>query len=231
MSVKGSFAEAAGSPAKLPGVPLGVHSLEQINQNLAASAPAFRAAVAPPPAVEEGPILVVTTDGKAVPMRRPIEKAEPQPHHRRTKGEKANKKRMACVGAVYGIAPFVRDATSIVDEVIRHQQAERRLRPRRRVVWAEMSRDADGLPVTAKEGLFRRLWTELTSRNLDRNRPGDSPLVAGQSLHVGMRSTRIDVRLEPKFPTALDKQAIVSPTVRLKGQTDSLAKPVEGTAC
>ena len=32
----------------------------------------------------------------------------PRPHHRRTKGEKANKKQMACVGAVYTIEPFVR---------------------------------------------------------------------------------------------------------------------------
>jgi hypothetical protein len=37
-------------------------------------------------------------------MRRPTEaEAQPKPHHRRTKGEKANKKQMACVGAVYSI--------------------------------------------------------------------------------------------------------------------------------
>ncbi len=77
-------------------------------------------------------------------MRRPVVQTEPQPHHRRTKGQKANKKQMACVGAVYSIAPFVRDASSIVDEVVRHQQGERRPRPRHKRVWAEMSRQVDG---------------------------------------------------------------------------------------
>ena len=56
-------------------------------------------AVEPPPEADEGPILVVTADGKGVPMRRPPQEG-PKPHHRRTKGEKANKKQMACVGAV-----------------------------------------------------------------------------------------------------------------------------------
>ena len=104
-------------------------------------------------------------------MRRPVEKTKPHPHHRRTKGEKANKKQMACVGAVYSIVPFVRDAKSIVDEVIQHQQAQQRPHPQHKMVWAEMSRDVDGLPVTAKEGLFCQLWTELTRRNLDQDRP------------------------------------------------------------
>src|ERR1039457_2758395 len=44
-------------------------------------------------------IVVSTSDGKGVPMR----KDEPARSGRRTKGEKANRKRMACVGAVYSI--------------------------------------------------------------------------------------------------------------------------------
>ena len=38
-------------------------------------------------------------------------------HHRRGKGEKANKKKMAAVGAVYTIEPFVRTADEVIDEV------------------------------------------------------------------------------------------------------------------
>ena len=100
-----------------------------------------------------------------------METIDPQPRHRRTKGEKANKKQMACVGAVHSITPFARDADSIVDEVIRHQQAERRPRPQHKMVWAEMSRDLDGSPVTAKEGLFHHLWSELARRNPSDDRP------------------------------------------------------------
>ena len=171
LCLKESFAEAAESLRMLLGLSLGVRALEQINHDVAESAPAFRDQVEPPPATEEGSILVVTADGKGVPMRRPVAKTEPQPHHRRTKGEKANKKQMACVGAVYSIAPFVRDAISIVDEVVRHQQAQKRPRPQHKKVWAEMSRQVEGFAVTAKEGVFCRLFSELAHRNPGDDRP------------------------------------------------------------
>ena len=48
-------------------------TLEHMNQELAGFVVPFRDAVGPPPAAEEGPILVVTADGKGVPMRRPVQ--------------------------------------------------------------------------------------------------------------------------------------------------------------
>lgn len=170
LCLKESFAEAASSLETLLGLRLGSRTLEQMNQTLAGFATAFRATVEPPAAAEEGPILVVTADGKGVPMRRPPE-VDPKPHHRRTKGEKANKKQMACVGAVYSIKPFVRTADDILDEVMRHEKARERPRPQHKHVWAEMSRDVDGFPLTAKEGLFCQLRDELTGRNLGHDRP------------------------------------------------------------
>jgi hypothetical protein len=170
LCLKGSFAEAAGSLETLLGLRLGSRTLEKMNQDVAGFATAFRASIDPPPADEEGPILVVTADGKGVPMRRPPE-AEPKPRHRRTKGEKANKKQMACVGAVYSIEPFVRTADDVLDEVMRREKAGDRPAPQHKHVWAEMSRDVDGFPLTAKEGLFCQLCDELTARNLGRDRP------------------------------------------------------------
>src|SRR5881227_2293067 len=120
---------------------------------LGAYATPFRATIETPSADEEGPWLVVTADGKGVPMRRPAEPG-PKPHHGRAKGEKANKKQMACVGAVYSIEPFVRTAEDLLDEVLRHRTAKRRPQPRHKHVWAEMTQDVDGVPVTAKEALF-----------------------------------------------------------------------------
>ena len=95
----------------------------------------------------------------------------PKPHHRRTKGEKANKKQMACVGAVYSIEPFVRKAEDIIDEVLRQEKAERRPEPQHKHVWAEMTREVGGIEVPAKEGLFCHLYAESTARNLGHNRP------------------------------------------------------------
>ena len=174
LCLKESFAEAGESLAMLLGLRLGTRALEQMNRVVASSAPSFQDALETPPACEEGPLMVVTADGKGVPMRRPEEEEEkgPKPHHRRGPGEKANKKRMACVGAVYSIEPFVRKAEDIIDEVLRDQKAKERPRPQHKHVWAELTREfEDEPPVTAKDGLFCHLIGELTARNLGHDRP------------------------------------------------------------
>ena len=169
--LKESFAEAGRSLEMLLGLDLGRRTLEQMNRAVAGYAPAFRAAIEPPSSEEEGPLLVVTADGKGVPMRKPVPDG-PQPHHRPTKGEKRNKKQMACVGAVYSIKPFVRTADDILDEVVREKRAKDRPRPQHKHVWAEMIREVEGEPpVTAKDGLFCQLHDELVIRNLGRDRP------------------------------------------------------------
>ena len=114
LCLKGSFAEAGQSLEMLLGLRVGVRALEQMNRVVAGHAPSFRDGLEPPPPEEEGPLMVVTADGKGVPMRRPEPDDGPRPHHRRAKGEKANKKQMACVGAVYSIDPFVRSSSSTV---------------------------------------------------------------------------------------------------------------------
>jgi hypothetical protein len=169
-ALKGSFAEAAESLETLLGLRLGVRTLEHMNQEMADFVVPFRTATEPPPAEEEGTILVVTADGKGVPMRRPVPES-PKPHHRRTKGEKANKKRMACVGAVYSIEPFVRDADDIVDEVLREERAKDRPKPLNKHVWAELSRDVDGEPLAAKDAVFAALFDDLNLRNVGVERP------------------------------------------------------------
>jgi hypothetical protein len=170
LSLKESFAEAGHSLEMLLGLRLGTRALEGMNRAVAECAPAFQASLEVPPPEEEGPLLVVTADGKGVPMRRPPQDG-PKPHHRRTKGEKANKKQMACVGAVYSIEPFVRKAEDIIDEVLRKEKAERRPEPQHKHVWAEMTREVGGIEVPAKEGLFCHLYAELTARNLGHDRP------------------------------------------------------------
>ncbi len=170
LCLKESFAEAGHSLEMLLGLRLGTRALEGMNRAVAEYAPAFQASLEVPPPEEEGPLLVVTADGKGVPMRRPPQDG-PKLHHRRTKGEKANKKQMACVGAVYSIEPFVRKAEDILDEVLRQEKAERRPVPQHKHVWAEMTREVGGIEVPAKEGLFCQLYAESTARNLGHDRP------------------------------------------------------------
>ncbi len=105
LCVKESFAEATGDLAELLGIAPSVRAAEVINREMAEFAPLFRLNQPAPPAKEEGELVVVTGDGKGIPMRRKGE--QPRTHgQRRTKGQKANKKQMSYVGAVYTIRLF-----------------------------------------------------------------------------------------------------------------------------
>ena len=86
-------------------------------------------------------------------------------NQRRGKGEKANKKKMAAVGAVYTIDPFVRTADEVIDEVMRKEAAKRRPKPAHKRVRAEL--------LVGKVALF--LW--LADEVIRRNPEGTKPLV------------------------------------------------------
>jgi hypothetical protein len=190
LCLKESFAEAGHSLEMLLGLRLRTRTLEHMSRQVAGYAPAFQDALPSPPPQEEGPLMVVTADGEGVPMRRPPQDG-PKPHHRRTKGEKANKKQMACVGAVYTIKPFVRNADDILDEVLRDERAGTRPEPQHKHVWAEMTREVRGEMVNAKEALFARLEAESAARNKGHDRPviclmdGERALWEMQREHFG----------------------------------------------
>jgi hypothetical protein len=170
LCLKESFTEAGRTLEMLLGLKPGTRTLEHMSRTVAGYAPAFQDALPSPPPEQEGSLLVVTADGKGVPMRRPPQRG-PKPHHRRTKGEKANKKQMACVGAVYTIEPFVRTADDILDEVLRDERSGDRPEPQHKHVWAEMTRQVGDEMVNGKEALFAHLESEATGRNSGRDRP------------------------------------------------------------
>ncbi len=99
-------------------------------------------------------ILVVTADGKGVPMRKQDLRPQTQaaaakqtPHlkHRPSKGEKPHRKRMATVAAVYTIEPWARLPEHIVGELHPSKNspatpsASPRPRPQNKRVWASLS--------------------------------------------------------------------------------------------
>jgi hypothetical protein len=154
LCVKESFGEAVTSLRTLLNLAPSERAAEQMNQRIAQDAEAFQLQQAPPPGTEEGEILVATADGKGVPMRRPLEERMHSSHPRRGKGEKANKKQMAYVGAVYSIDRFRRTADDVVNEVCRKERAAERPRPEYKQVWAEMTRNAEGKVGTGCERTF-----------------------------------------------------------------------------
>ena len=106
MCVKEAFRESVQSLVDLLGtrVKVSVDTAEEHARQMDQHFCSFRDSQLPPPAAEEGELLVAISDGKGVPMRRTAEPgAAPVHKHRRGKGQKANKKQMAYVGAVYSI--------------------------------------------------------------------------------------------------------------------------------
>jgi hypothetical protein len=96
-------------------------------------------------------------------MRRPA--GEPRQSGRRTKGEKANKKQMSYVGAVYSIDRFQRTAEDVIDELQRKQTASERPKPQHKRVTAEMTRVLEGEEFNGRVTLFGELSDEVESRN------------------------------------------------------------------
>jgi hypothetical protein len=129
-----------------------------------------------------GSIVVLTTDGKGVPMRKEAlraqtrKAAEGTAHKLRTrlsKGEKRHRKRMATVAAVYRIAPYVRRADDIVRELapVQEVRTERRPQPQGKRVWASVRQEP------------RTVITEMFDEARGRDPAGQHPwvvLVDGQ---------------------------------------------------
>lgn len=166
-----AHAEAIKKLGTILGLEIPVRSSEDLNREQASDVEPFQNHLARPEPTEEGPILVVTADCKGVPLVRsalpPEDPAEtPLPasaNRRRGKGEKANKKKMAAVGAVYTIKPFVRTADEVIDEVMREKAAERRPKPTHKRVRAEL--------LVGKVALFLWLADEVIRRDPTQAKP------------------------------------------------------------
>lgn len=171
LCVKESFGEATGDLTELLGVAPSVRAAEVMNRQMAEFVPSFRLDQPPPPAKEEGELVVFTADGKGVPMRRPCGE-KPRHGQRRTKGEKANKKQMSYVGAVYTIDRFVRTADDVLNELARQQAAEGRPKPRHKRVAAELTQVIDGEECNGRVSVFGELSEQVRERN-----PGEKKTV------------------------------------------------------
>ena len=135
-----------------------------------------------------GQLLVLTTDGKGVPMRKadlrgqtgkPAESRQPPLKHRRSKGEKSASKRMSAVAAVYNVAPFVRTPEQIAGELRPSPRAlpVERPRPEQKRVWASVKHPP--------EEVIRQAFEEATRRD-PQHRKRWCALVDGNELQLGL---------------------------------------------
>ncbi|MBX6314110.1 MAG: hypothetical protein IRY99_14525 [Isosphaeraceae bacterium] len=175
-----AHAEAVQKLQTILGISIPVRASENLNREQASGVELFQDSSPVPEPSQEGGIIMVSADCKGVPLVRSalagIEEDETRetpapssPHHRRGKGEKANTKRMAAVGAVYTIEPFVRTIDEVIDELQRKKAKRRRPHPQHKRVRADL--------LLGKVSLFVWLVDELCRRNPEGTNPDISLLV------------------------------------------------------
>jgi hypothetical protein len=141
-----------------------VDSLEGTNRQMARDVDLFRTAQGSPPAAEEGAIVVVTADCKGVVIR-----GQGTPTvcgGERPAGQRANQKRMATVGAVYTVDPYVRTPAAVVAALFRDPDYEGGPRPEpcHKRVWASLPHEG-AEPRSSIAVVFDWLWWEFAQRN------------------------------------------------------------------
>ena len=137
-AVQNPFHESVEAIADFTGVSVSKRSLEEILREAARDFDTFYQKRTPEPA--NGSILVAAVDGKGIPMVKP---GGAQPTVRLTKGQKANKKKMATVAAVFTRAPWVRTPEQVVESLFRTDRqtpsdGQTPPRPENKRVWASL---------------------------------------------------------------------------------------------
>jgi hypothetical protein len=164
LGVEQAFGQVREVIETILGISQSVDTLERTNQQMAAAAPVFRESQGPVDMKEEGELLVVTEDNKGIPMVRPVAETPVGVH--RTKGEKANKKQMACIGCVYSVDPHIRTPEELVATLFRDRDRplEQPPQAQNKRYWAELSRDIDGEAMRGQDLVFQQLQTEIATR-------------------------------------------------------------------
>ena len=155
-AVQNPFLESVQTIAELTGVSASKRSLEQILPDAAQDFDAFYRQRNVAHAT--GSILVAAVDGKGIPMVKP---GGAQPKPRLTKGQKANKKRMATVATVFTRAPWVRTPEQVIESLFptRRQtagEAPAPPRPENKRVWASLLKGKTAVIQEVAEEMARR---------------------------------------------------------------------------
>lgn len=155
------------------GQQLSVDVLEDINRAMGEQADRFLDQLPTPAAAEEGAILVATADGKGVPLVR----ADAQQVPAFEEKERPGNRRMATLGCVYSVDPYVRTAEQIVAALFRDpsvSQPEDRPEScfkRYRAFFAEAGQEGEDAVPSAY-----RTWAWMTQEVTARHQSGQ-PIV------------------------------------------------------
>jgi hypothetical protein len=145
-----------------------IDTLQRNNRQMSETVLEFHESQPPVKPSEEAEFLVVSEDNKGVPMVRPPEQKPVGAH--RNKGEKANKKQMACIGCVYSVDPHARTPEELLAILFRDPDRPQSKPPaaKQKRYWAELTRQIDDIRVRGQDMVFAHMGDEIERRR----RPG-----------------------------------------------------------
>jgi hypothetical protein len=184
LAVESAYRRVPETLGRILDVHPSVDSLERMNLNMAKQVRPFRESRPAPEPQTEGALMVVSADGKGIPMRRLAPEAAIAGHDREAEA-KTNRKKMAVVGTVYTIEPFVRTPEEVAESLFRSSDEKpvpgERPAPQHKRLWASLPQGQEGQEVSATQETFAWLKQEAARRPPQ----GDKPIVV---LMDGQRS-------------------------------------------
>lgn len=176
--VESAFGLAAKNLGTVFGGRFSVDTLESINRQMGQDAALYLADLPTPPVAEEGAVLVLSCDGKGVPL---VREDAAKVAAFETASKRPGNRRVACVASVYSVDRFVRTPAEIVAALFRDdgppdEEHPQRPRPKFKHTTAHFAREyLDGdetLTVTATHEGFGWAAGEIARRQQP-----DQPLV------------------------------------------------------
>ncbi|QTA87281.1 Uncharacterized protein dnm_033110 [Desulfonema magnum] len=167
---KSSFSEATDSIRRQTGVRMHKRQAEHLSRKAVRCFDEYYEQTCSllPGEAEKLPLLILTTDGKGIVVRKEdlreetrkkAENARRKLNKRISKGEKKNRKRMATVASVYHMERFVRSPESVAGEFAPESESEKKGRPRpvAKRVWASLEK--------SREDVIREIFEEALRRD------------------------------------------------------------------
>lgn len=122
LAVENPYGQVNTVLARILGLKQSVASLEGMTQTLGGAVAGYAAARPTPAPATTRQVVVLSADGKGVPLRKPAD-APAIAAHDHARGPKPERKKMAVLGAAYQIDPHPRTAAAVVESLFRDPQA------------------------------------------------------------------------------------------------------------
>jgi len=181
LAVEQPYTQVNETIERILGFKQSVHSLERINGQLAHSVEAFWAARPPAPVAQQGELVVCSADAKGVVIRGAGDADDAGSNSAvEETSSKADGKKMALIGAVYTVAPYVRTPEQMLEALFASARADQdvsqppaRPQPVAKYVRASLARD----PQDSMAPSYGCIFSWLAQQQQQRNPSGQQSVV------------------------------------------------------